>query len=336
MNVGRGYHTLTLLPDGRVLAVGGVPVQAVDNAAEVFNRTANAWSLTGPMQAQRALHATALLPDGRVLVVGGYVSPDTAEVYNAALNRWDAVAAPITARSYGHTATVLRDGRILVVGGCDYVSACAIRAAEVYDAQANTWTAVGNLAVARGWHTAQLLPDGRVLVAGGELGMVPVKSSEIFDPSSGTWSAGPTMSEARSRHVMTMIRRGREEMVLVAGGCCTGGNWLGGLASTEVYSIRQNRWLRAGDMSIGRKEAAAGTLPNGVAVVAGGENTEAFLNTAEVFNPATFTWAPAGNIPEYSAELSSTVLSDSSVVVTGGTRSDLFYIPTKTGAIYAP
>jgi hypothetical protein len=336
MHYGRGYHTLTLLADGQVLAVGGVPVQSVDRGAEVFDRTANAWRLTSPMMAQRALHATALLPDGRVLVVGGYVAPDTAEVYDVAADRWSAAAAPLTARSYGHSATVLRDGRVLVVGGCDYVSFCSIRSTEVYDPAANQWTAAGDLNFARGWHTAGLLPDGRVLVVGGEGGMVPVKTTEIYDPSSGTWSVGPNLAEARSRHVMTNIRHGRETMVLVAGGCCTGGNWLGGLTSTEVYSIRLNRWLQAGDMSVSRKEAAAGTLPDGSAIVAGGENTEQFLNTAERFNPATFTWSAAGRIPEYSAELSLSVLNDGSLMVTGGTRSDLFYIPTRTGAIYRP
>jgi hypothetical protein len=336
MHVGRGYHTLTLLADGRVLAVGGVPVQSMDRGAEVFNRAANAWSYTAPMVYQRAFHATALLSDGRALVVGGYVAPSSAEVYDAAADRWSAAAPMSTARPYGHTATVLRDGRVLVVGGCDYVSGCSSRSVEIYDPQADRWTSTGDLNFARGWHTAALLPDGRVLVAGGENGMVPSKTAEIYNPSTGVWTPAAPMGEARSKHVMTAIQRGRETLYLVAGGCCTGGNWLGGLASSEIYSVAANRWTRVGDMSVGRKEAAIGTLPDGSAIVAGGENTEAFLRTAERFNPATMTWTAAGTIPEYSAELAISVLPDGSLVVTGGTRSDLFYIPTRTGAIYRP
>jgi hypothetical protein len=336
MQVGRGYHTMTLLPDGRVLAVGGVPVQSVDRGAEIYSRTANAWSLTAPTVYQHAFHATALLRDGRALVVGGYVEPSSAEVYDAAANRWTAVAPMGTARSYGHTATVLRDGRVLVVGGCNYDSACSIRSTELYDAQANRWTATGDLNIARGWHTAALLADGRVLVVGGDSGQYPTKSSEIYDPSSGTWSLGPTLNEGRAKQAMTTIRRGRETLYLVAGGCCAGGNWLGSLTSTEVYIPSQNRWVQAGNMAVGRKETVAGMLPDGSAVIAGGENTEQFLNSAERFDPATFTWRAAGWIPDYSAELSLSVLSDGSLLVTGGTRSDLFYIPTKAGAIYKP
>jgi hypothetical protein len=94
--------------------------------------------------------------------------------------------------------------------------------------------------------------------------------------------------------------------------------------------------MRAGDMAAGRKETVMGTLPDGSAVIAGGESNDAFLNSAERFDPATLTLQAAGWIPDYTAEMGSSVLSDGSVIVTGGTRSDLFYIPTRGGAIYRP
>ena len=72
----RTYHTLTMLPDGNVLATGGSqttdPGSAPIYAAEIWNPQTGTWSLMSSMQMARTYHETALLlPDGRVLVGGG-------------------------------------------------------------------------------------------------------------------------------------------------------------------------------------------------------------------------------------------------------------------------
>ena len=74
----RTYATLTLLPDGTVLATGGGPTTAATDTAnailqpEVWSPTTESWTLLGPMHAPRLYHSEALLmPDGRVLVHGG-------------------------------------------------------------------------------------------------------------------------------------------------------------------------------------------------------------------------------------------------------------------------
>jgi len=74
----RTYHTLTLLPDGTVLATGGGPTTdaiAVNDAikvAELWSPVTETWSTMGSMQRPRLYHSTALLlPDARVLLAGG-------------------------------------------------------------------------------------------------------------------------------------------------------------------------------------------------------------------------------------------------------------------------
>lgn len=77
MNYARYTHTLTVLPDGKVLAVGGSgdlsetdTTQAVFPAEE-WDPATNTWAVLSSMQIPRIYHATALLlPDGRVLVAG--------------------------------------------------------------------------------------------------------------------------------------------------------------------------------------------------------------------------------------------------------------------------
>jgi hypothetical protein len=76
MSFGRTFHSLTLLPDGNVLATGGSatndPSSQPVYAAEIWNPQTETWSLMSSMQMGRTYHETALLlPDGRVLVGGG-------------------------------------------------------------------------------------------------------------------------------------------------------------------------------------------------------------------------------------------------------------------------
>ncbi len=74
----RVYHTLTMLADGQVLAVGGE--QTSDQSivtkgvlpTEIWNPASETWSAAAPIAAARNYHSTAvLMPDGRVLVGGG-------------------------------------------------------------------------------------------------------------------------------------------------------------------------------------------------------------------------------------------------------------------------
>ncbi|WP_163990423.1 kelch repeat-containing protein [Pyxidicoccus caerfyrddinensis] len=79
-----GYHTATLLLDGRVLLTGGEGPNGLLRDAELFDPVTNTWTTTSPMFETRRGHTATLLADGRVLVAGsnGYGSPDgTCELY---------------------------------------------------------------------------------------------------------------------------------------------------------------------------------------------------------------------------------------------------------------
>ena len=78
MNTARVYHTLTMLADGRVLAVGGestsdqTQVTSGVLPAEIWDPASQTWSTVASMSAARNYHSTAvLMPDGTVLVAGG-------------------------------------------------------------------------------------------------------------------------------------------------------------------------------------------------------------------------------------------------------------------------
>jgi chitodextrinase len=78
MAFARTYHTLTLLPDGTVLATGGGPTTAATDTAhaimqaELWSPNTETWTTLASMHAPRLYHSEAvLLPDGRVVVLGG-------------------------------------------------------------------------------------------------------------------------------------------------------------------------------------------------------------------------------------------------------------------------
>ncbi len=78
MNSPRIYHTLTMLADGRVLAVGGgnisdqMQITTGVMPAEIWDPSTQQWTTIGSIEAARNYHSTAVLqPDGTVLVSGG-------------------------------------------------------------------------------------------------------------------------------------------------------------------------------------------------------------------------------------------------------------------------
>ncbi|MFN7975772.1 MAG: kelch repeat-containing protein [Acidobacteriota bacterium] len=333
MNTSRAYHTLTALPGGKVLAVGGHPVVDRDKTAEVLDVAGNAWTYTAPALYQHSQHAAVALADGRVLVAGGQVSPRSVEIYDAAANRW-LPAGSLGAGRYDFTLTRLKDDRVLAVGGWDTTTG-AVGQVEVFDASTNSWSATAPLVTPRELHCASLLPDGRVIVAGGFTSNAILKAVEIYDPAAAAWRVAADMREARARFGMVTLTAGVAPRVLAAGGCCTSG--VHARATSEVYDPLANTWIAAGDMSRGRTEFPIVALKDGSVLVAGGEDNESFTSTVDRFNPKTQRWDPvASTIPVRAAEMPMLLLGDGRVLVSGGTQNDDFYITTPVTAVFQP
>ena len=98
MGSSRVWQSLTMLPDGTVLAAGGETDSCSGNlciaagnvaSAEVYNPSTGAFAPTGAMTAPRETHTATLLNDGRVLIAGGSSlwpsSTASAELYRPAL-----------------------------------------------------------------------------------------------------------------------------------------------------------------------------------------------------------------------------------------------------------
>jgi len=72
MTGSRSLFGLVGLPDGRILAIGGVdPSYKVEASAELYDSTSGTWRPTGSLVTAITLPVTVVLADGRVLVAGG-------------------------------------------------------------------------------------------------------------------------------------------------------------------------------------------------------------------------------------------------------------------------
>ena len=187
LRTGRSGHRAVLLPDGRVLIIGGAIAETgeqegrshITDTTMLYDPATNTWTPGATLTTTRVVPTATLLVDGRVFVTGGNPpsASATTELYDPATERWVA-SAPMSGAKIGHTATLLPDGRVLVV----YETT-----AEIYTANAPApprrcfaetgqcvqgrflayWEAHGGLALngyPLGEETSQTLENGQTLI----------------------------------------------------------------------------------------------------------------------------------------------------------------------------
>jgi hypothetical protein len=217
MSAARARAASVLLPDGRVLIVGGRFETNYFNSAELYTPpgpSGDKFNTAHAMGAARSRPTATLLPSGKVLVAGGETTGgdrlDSAEVYDPASDTWTATG-PMRFERADATATLLANGTVLVAGGSN--ASGYLGSAETYDPATNAWTATsGGMGDGRRDHTATLLSTGRVLIAGGGTHR---EAAELYDPSARNFSPAATMHDGRTVHSATALCSGK---VLVAGG----------------------------------------------------------------------------------------------------------------------
>lgn len=176
--------------------------------------------------------------------------------------------------------------------------------------------------------TATLLPNGKVLIAGGSWcrssacnGFDPLASAELFDPATETFSATGSMSFARDGHTATLLNNGT--VLITGGGDPEDGSGADDYTTAETYDPATGNFTRVGDMTQGRTQHTASLLGDGRVLIAGGSvDVNGFglfpSKTAEIYDPATQSFSPAGDMPKEAAFHTASVLLDGTVLVVGG------------------
>lgn len=353
MAVPRAYQTATLLPNGKVLVVGGrgllsasatwQPPGSAISSAELYDPKTRLWSSAGTLNAPRYGHTATLLRNGKVLVAGGNSilpnasfpagdeSLSSAELYDPHSNSWSLAASMHTARA-SHTATLLADGRVLVAGGI--VSSAAnpgfvLNSAELYDPSTNRWTTAPAMLSPRANQSATLLSDHRVLLIGGidhfwnggAVATIGLTTAELFEPTTDSWSPAPSMQYQRISQSGTLLADGR---VLVVG------DTSGSEQTSELFDATAERWSVGPKPTAGRVGHLAVLLHDGAVLIAGGLADK----SAELFDWRRNLWVGAGSLAVVRTGATATLLDNGQVLVAGGFGSAS--MPWSSAELYDP
>lgn len=323
---GRTNHTATLLTfpqvAGKVLLAGGETFSAGSSpivptvSTEIYDPSTGTFHAAGPLAQARFSHMAVQLLDGRVLVAGGSNGSAlaSAELFNPATNLMTATGSMNAARTRASAVLLTTGpdaGKVLIIGGAD-ASGTSLASLELFDPATGTFTVQGaTMAAGRSGHTATPLGDGRILIAGGQSSTLV----EIYDSATGSLTAAGRMLQERTNHTATLLPGSR---ILLAGG-----NAGGQLSGDELCDLSgpTPRFTAAAAMNLPRRDHAATLLPSGLVLIVGGSpqvDGSGGTSEAELFDPATLKFWPAGKQTDDYKLATATLLTNGQVLVAGG------------------
>jgi hypothetical protein len=181
---------------------------------------------------------------------------------------------------------------------------------------------------ARHLHTSTLLSNGSVLIAGGEserpagsLWTTRFTTAEVYDPATGQLTRTGSLAADRVGHAAVLLATGQ---VLI----CGGDNNESMFSSAELYDPATGTFTPTGSMNEGRTSHSATRLLDGRVLVAGGGRTGDFspgedypfpaTASAEIYDPSTGRFAPAGYMHALRGQPVAVLLDDGRTLITGG------------------
>jgi len=292
-----------------------------------------------------AVDTSAALPWGRPVTAPG-ASTCTLRVswgerakvaYPAVVDpSWQGTATMPSPR-YDHASILLPNGRVLAISGFYEPNGGMGRGgypdAFAYDPATRTWAGASSIVNPRQELALAFTGSGKVLVIGGGGSSRP----ELYDPAAG-FSRSEAFAGQPAGLTATSLPNGK---VLVAGGS-NGAPVATALLFDEGLDDFTNAGP-AGAMGAARARHTATRLASGKVLLAGGEGPSGPLATAEIYDPATNTFAPTtGPMASARASHAAALLTDGRVVLAGGgTATAEIFDPatgrfTPAGALSSP
>lgn len=218
------YHSSAVLPDGRVIIMGGEYNNFVPdwtNMGAIYDPVSNSWvALAPPPGWGYFANGTGVigdaesivLPDGTYLQAACCLLPAGDAMLDAATLDWTETPAPSHGNFYQDEQgyTLLPNGHVLTLdiwSDFDFSTGVAsgnATNAEQYEPKTGVWVSAGNTPVSLvdPWECgnfeigpAVVRPDGTVVAFGGNTGCAAVRSkadpTAIYSVATNSWSAGP-------------------------------------------------------------------------------------------------------------------------------------------------
>ena len=159
-----------ILPDGRVIAVGGGGISPADANTNVtgFNETNQAWGQLASNAFPTWYASTTVLPNGNLLRLGGVdgcnnCNPEVPEEFSPATNQWTTLSKNPTLLPMYPFTYVRPDGTVAVTG-----ASLVTEPLMIYDPTTETWTTSDPNVVDGG--SSAMYDTGKVIKAGSTYG----------------------------------------------------------------------------------------------------------------------------------------------------------------------
>ena len=299
MAIPRAMHTASLLPDGRVLVVGGFDGGDYQATAEFYDPASGSWSPAPGLAAPLAAQTANSLANGSVLLCGGLQS------------------IQVKGQAGKFLLSLLADSNIEYVVTAPYC--------QSYDPVSNCWSQRARLPHRRYAHLGVALPSGQILFAGGSNGMGEwnwVLPTDIYDPARDSFAVGPDLRMGRTFAEATVMPDGG---VFFAGGKVDTWTFL---PATEAFSPDLDSGRALGILAKPRGHGMSFSLPGGRFLLTGGVGPDvapasgappqAVLDSTEIFDFAKRAWSAGPPLPEPRAYASVTALPAGFFLIAGG------------------
>lgn len=304
LTVARMSHTSTLLPNGRIIAVGGIVGSAISGytetaSAEFYSYTSELWTSAPPCHSARAHHTATLLHSGNLIVAGGasgssissdyteWEATNSVEQYDYRTNTWFALANMIESR-FGHTATLLPNGKTLVTGGRNSQTG-TLSTVEIYDPQSNSWERGPSMNHERLFHTATLLPNGEVVVTGG---IYNSSATEIYNYRTNQWTIARQNPENVIQQSATLLSTGQ---ILFTNGIPVNTPSAG--SPVEIYSPTSDTWEIIDRFPISVRHSSSVLQADNSVLIIGGYGIESGNGISSIFSVNSNAQIPSQTRP---------------------------------------
>ncbi len=204
MSVARWRPAVTVLRDGRVLAVSGDESGA---NTEIYDPGSNGWVRAAPVPFESTRASIAPLADGKVLLLGGTQSLRAA-LFDPVSGAW----TPTNPLAHGDSDSA----EVFALTGAGALSVGS-RFVQAFDPSRGLWTTTGTRSPSTQLDVRSFIDgESRVFSAGGmSMGRMLLEAS-VFDEVTSGWIPAGRLQRPRVEHAATVLA---DHRVLIFGGC---------------------------------------------------------------------------------------------------------------------
>jgi hypothetical protein len=245
----------------------------------------------------------AFLADGRLLVAGGTKQYDPFHglrdtyIFDPATEQWTATQFMAGGRWYP-TLVALADGRVLAVSGLDEDGNLNVTP-EIYT-DPDGWQPLPNVGNWPLYAHFYVLRDGGVFYAGGQFGgPMGMRPTRIASTGAIVQVPGLTAPDQRNQCASVLLPPAQDQRVMILGGGSDDSHMAPIVATGNVDIVNlaaaDPAYTPAAPLNFPRMHLCAVLLPDHTVLACGGSRQEEMADLAtldaEIYNPATNTWA---------------------------------------------